>query len=211
MCSSKPVIKMWSFSRVSCVAIFFVWPQTEEIGLEIITTTKISTNFRGSPRNFETDFHGRKWESPDYTVKPYNLEILIFEVWSPPWAMYLCIYMYIHTCIYIYIHIYIYTHIHVYIYKYDIYKSDLLRERRVASWLWRHSRPHCNTLQHTATHCNTTLQHTAAHRNTLQHTAEHCNTMQQTATLLRHSCSTPEIYFPVLLEFFFLYRKKSAL
>jgi len=35
-------------------------PQMEEIGLKIMTTAKISTNFRGSPRNFRTDFQNFK-------------------------------------------------------------------------------------------------------------------------------------------------------
>ena len=32
-------------------------PQAEEIGLNIITTAKISTSFHGSPRKFQTSFH----------------------------------------------------------------------------------------------------------------------------------------------------------
>ena len=34
------------------------WPQTEEIGLEIITTATIPTSFHGSPRTFQSSFHG---------------------------------------------------------------------------------------------------------------------------------------------------------
>jgi len=41
----------------SCVW-FSLYRQTGEIGLDIITTAKISTSFHGSPFNFPTSFHG---------------------------------------------------------------------------------------------------------------------------------------------------------
>jgi len=89
----------------SCVwhdSFICVTPQAEEIGLKIITTAKISKSCHGSPRSFLgspqscnfgdsreniRSFHGTKRESPDYTRKPCNLEILMLEVWSPPWAL----------------------------------------------------------------------------------------------------------------------------
>ena len=69
------------------------FPQTEEIGLEIITTAKISTSFHRSPRNFQTSFHGSPTNfkqflpevngSPRHSKKwprePSNLEMPTFE------------------------------------------------------------------------------------------------------------------------------------
>ena len=70
----------------------FVGPQTEEIGLKIITTAKISNEFsrespyisntfsRQSP-NLQTNFHVSKRSprhSKDLTGNPYDLEIQIF-------------------------------------------------------------------------------------------------------------------------------------
>jgi len=68
-------------------------PQTEEIGLKIITTAKISkefsrespyissNTFAGESPNFQKIFHVSKrspWHSKDLTGKPSDLEIQIF-------------------------------------------------------------------------------------------------------------------------------------
>jgi len=45
------------------------YPQTEEIRLRIITTAKMSTNFRGSPHNFQTSCHGRPQKSNEVFTK----------------------------------------------------------------------------------------------------------------------------------------------
>jgi len=75
-------------------------PRTEEIGLQIITTAKISNKFsrespytsnmfsRESPK-FQTGFHVSKRSprhSKDLPENRVDLEIQIFEVWSPLWA-----------------------------------------------------------------------------------------------------------------------------
>ena len=74
-------------------------PRTEEIGLETITTGKISNNFsQESPYisnkfsreslKFQTSFHVSKrspCHSKDLSGKLIDLEIQIFEVSSPPW------------------------------------------------------------------------------------------------------------------------------
>jgi len=75
-------------------------PRTEEIGRITITTAKNLNNFshsnyistmlsRESP-NFQTSFHVSKWSprhSKDLLRNRLDLEIHIFQVWSPPWAV----------------------------------------------------------------------------------------------------------------------------
>jgi len=75
-------------------------PQTEEIGLETITTAKISTSFHRSPVTFKQFFTGdpKIWNSffngvnrspchsKELLGKPVNLQIQILSVWSPPWV-----------------------------------------------------------------------------------------------------------------------------
>ena len=75
------------------LSLYLFIQQTEEIGLQIITTVKISTSFHGSARiyqtrfhespNFHTSFRVCKWSpchSKDLTRKSLDLEIQIFEV-----------------------------------------------------------------------------------------------------------------------------------
>jgi len=92
-------------ASVSALCRDTLHPQTEEIGLQIITTAKISNKFsrespyisipfsRESPK-FQTGFHGSRVKSPSlkrWTGKPSNLEIQIFWVWSPPWVICMCL------------------------------------------------------------------------------------------------------------------------
>ena len=77
-------------------------PRAEEIGLiKQFALPKFQTSFHGSPRDFQTNFHGSPQNSKqtftevngspchskEWTGKLSNLEIQIFWVWSPPWAV----------------------------------------------------------------------------------------------------------------------------
>jgi len=141
-------------------------PQTEEIGLKIITTAKFSNNFShespyishafsGESPKFQTLFHVSRWsprqskETADFCV---YLEIQRFSVSSV-------------------------------ISSVSGLGQDCIAVLQLIA-------THCNTLQHTATYCNkqhlgdmciTVLQHTTTHYNILQHTATYCNILQQTA------------------------------
>jgi len=122
-------ILWYAYGEVHVICGYIWYPQTEEVGLEIITTAKLSTSFHGSLCNFQTGFHGiprkfgfhgSKWESPDYSRRLYNLKIQVFKVWSPPWAD-VCVSWQtkgIYINVYIYIHVYIYIVMYIYMYVY---------------------------------------------------------------------------------------------
>jgi len=92
--------------------MFHASPQTEEIGLQIITTAKISNEFsRESPYisntfsgvspNFQTNFHVSKRSprhSKDLTGKLLDLKIQISWVRSPPWAVSYVFMTHLHMC-----------------------------------------------------------------------------------------------------------------
>jgi len=86
-------INQVSDERTHAFNIFCVQPQTEEIGLQITSTTKISTSFHRNALNFHTSFHGspKHFEhffaavygsprhSKEWPGKPANVEIQIFK------------------------------------------------------------------------------------------------------------------------------------
>ena len=51
-------VGLFSEKYISLAPLYICTPQTKEIGLKIITTVKISTNFHGSLRIYQTHFHG---------------------------------------------------------------------------------------------------------------------------------------------------------
>jgi len=100
----------------SYIHVFMTNSQTEEIGLKIITTAKISNKLSQESPYISNTF---SWESPKFLMgfrvskrspchskecpgKLDNLEIQIFQVWSPPWVV-----TYVSTLVHAYIHIFI--------------------------------------------------------------------------------------------------------
>ena len=149
----------------------------------------ISNTFSRESPNFQTGFLLSKRSpcgSKENPGKFDNLEMQIFQVWSPQWVD---------------------TTTHCSILQHT---ATQCMWKNVCIW-WM-----CYTLQHTATHCSTlqhsvcerifvydgcaqlcnTLEHTVTHCNTLQHTATHCSILQHSVSeknvCIWWMCYTPQ-------------------
>jgi len=86
-------------------------PRMEEIGHKKITTAKISYTFsrsphtfQGSPQNFQRVFtrvNGSPRNLFELTGNPFDLEMQIFDVWSPPWVVWRDVFIRDVTCWYV--------------------------------------------------------------------------------------------------------------